>query len=78
MPASIRALLWRILHLGRRSRSETTLNTELEFHLQKEIEENLKRGKDPEEARRHALIALGGLDQTREAYLQTWGIRWPH
>jgi putative ABC transport system permease protein len=76
MLGSMRAILWRLLHLTRRSESEASLDGELEFHLQMEIEENLRQGMSPAEARRHALIALGGLDHTREAYLQTWGISW--
>ena len=55
MPASIRAFLWRILHLNHRTKSEATLANELEFHLQMEIEENLRQGMSSEEARRQAL-----------------------
>ena len=76
MLTSIRAFFWRISRLGRRSRAETTLDTELNFHLQMETEENLGRGMNPKEARRQALIALGGLDQTREACQDLRGIRW--
>jgi len=76
MPGSMRAFLWRLLRLARRSKSEASLDGELEFHLRMEIEENLSRGMGPEEARRHALIALGGLDQTKEACRETRGIKW--
>lgn len=76
MLESIRAFLWRVIHLMRPSRSESSFDRELEFHLQMEIEENLRRGMGPEEARRHAHIALGGLDQTKEACRETRGIRW--
>lgn len=68
MRAPIRAFLWRLAHLGRRSRSESSFEGELEFHLQMEIEENLRQGMSPEEARRRALVALGGLDQTKERH----------
>ena len=68
--------MWRISHLHRRTKSEATLDGELKFHLQMEIEENLRQGMSPEEARRQALIALGGLEQTREACRQACGIRW--
>lgn len=76
MLASIRAFLWRMLHLGRRRKSEAILDGELGFHLQMEIEDNLRRGMSPIEARRRALIALGGQDQTKEAYRETRSIRW--
>ncbi|MGA2262590.1 MAG: permease prefix domain 1-containing protein, partial [Acidobacteriota bacterium] len=76
MLASIRAFLWRILHLNRLTKSEAALNGELEFHLQMEIEQNLRQGMSREEARRQALIALGGLEQTKEACRETCAIRW--
>ena len=75
MLASIRAFLWRVIHLNRRTKSEATLANELEFHLQMEVEKNLRQGMSPEEARRQALIALGGLEQTKEEYRDTRRIR---
>ncbi|HYK92145.1 MAG TPA: ABC transporter permease, partial [Acidobacteriota bacterium] len=41
---------------------------ELESHLQMHIEDNLRSGMTVEEARRDAIIKLGGLDQTKEIY----------
>jgi len=41
---------------------------ELEFHLRMEIEEQLRRGLPPAEARRVALLRSGGIDAAREAY----------
>jgi putative ABC transport system permease protein len=76
MLSSIRAFLWRILHLKRRTKSEATLDGELEFHLQMEMEQNLRQGMVHEEARRQALISLGGLEQTKEACRETCTIRW--
>jgi predicted permease len=76
MLASIRAFVWRVIHLARRSGSESSFERELEFHLQMEIDENLRQGMSYEEARRQALLALGGLEQTREACRQACGIRW--
>src|SRR5438309_786561 len=40
---------------------------ELQFHLEKEIEKNIGVGMSREEARRQALIAFGGVQQTRES-----------
>ena len=45
---------------------ENDANDELRFHLEKEIEQNIARGMSPAEARRQALIAFGGVQQTRE------------
>ncbi|MBZ5495583.1 MAG: ABC transporter permease [Acidobacteriia bacterium] len=76
MWASIRAFLWRLIHLVRCSGSESSFERELEFHLRMEISENLRRGMNAEEARRQALIAIGGMDQTKEACREASGIRW--
>src|SRR5689334_7783709 len=51
---------------GRR-RQESDMHDELRFHLEHEIEQNIARGMVPAEARRQALIAFGGVDQTRES-----------
>ncbi|MBZ5499087.1 MAG: ABC transporter permease [Acidobacteriia bacterium] len=75
MLASIRAFLWRIVHFNRRTKSEATLDGELEFHLQMEIEQNFRQGMNHEEARRQALIALGGLEQTMEECRDVLAVR---
>jgi predicted permease len=41
---------------------------ELEAHLQLHIDDNLRAGMSPAEARRHALIMLGGIEQVKEMY----------
>ncbi len=78
MPASIRAFLLRISQLNRGKKSEAILDRELEFHLQMEIEDNLRRGMGPTEARRRALIALGGVEQTKEEWRDAKGTRILH
>src|SRR6185369_5158288 len=47
-------------------RRENDANDELRFHLEKEMEQNIAKGMPPVEARRQALIAFGGVQQTRE------------
>ncbi|HEY9281942.1 MAG TPA: ABC transporter permease [Pyrinomonadaceae bacterium] len=47
---------------------------ELEFHLRMHVEDNVRAGMTPEEARRHALAKLGGLAQTKEAHRRRRGI----
>jgi len=56
----------RLRSLLRRTDVEEELNAELQFHLDREIEENLAAGMSPEEARYAARRALGGLDQRKE------------
>jgi predicted permease len=48
------------------SRKERELDEELAFHLEKETEENVRRGMSPEEARRAALVRFGGVEKTKE------------
>ena len=38
------------------------------------VEDNLRRGMTPEEARRQALVALGGVQKVREAYRDRAGL----
>src|SRR6476469_431902 len=67
----MRALRRRLLRLAgviRRPRGRGELAEELASHLQLHIDDNLRRGLTPEEARRQALVVLGGLTQTAEAY----------
>ena len=44
------------------------MSAELQSHLQLHIDDNLKAGMSPDDARRRALIALGGIDQAKEQY----------
>ena len=52
--------------LARRRQIETEVEEELAFHLEQETQANLNRGLSGTEARRVALIELGGLTQTAE------------
>ncbi|MGH8176222.1 MAG: ADOP family duplicated permease [Steroidobacter sp.] len=42
------------------------LDEELRFHIDAQIERNLRAGMPPAEARRHALLRFGGVQRTRE------------
>ena len=48
------------------ARGEAHLDDELESHLQLDIDERVRRGATPEVARREALLAMGGLEPTKE------------
>ena len=68
--------LWLSLRtLIRPRRSESDLDEELRFHLEMEIEHKVAQGMSPAAARRAALVALGGIDQTKEASRDAWGWR---
>jgi len=72
----LRSLLKRISALFQRNQRDTELAAELESHLQFHIEDNLRAGMSPAEARRQALIKLGGLDQTKESVRARRGLPW--
>ena len=42
------------------------MDEELEFHLEQQIEANVAAGMTPQEARRQAAIAFGGVERARE------------
>ncbi len=58
---------WRRLRsLRRRSAVESRLGDEIHFHIDRQIEKNLRAGMSPEEARRQALIRFGNVEFARE------------
>src|SRR5580693_4376888 len=64
----LRALITRFAELFRKPRRERELAAEMESHLQMHIDDNLRSGMTPQEARRQALLRLGGIEQTKEIY----------
>ena len=59
--------------LFHRSRAERDLDRELRFHLERQISDNLAAGMSPTEARRDALLKLGGIDRVKE---EVRDVRW--
>jgi len=55
--------------------SESQMNSELRFHLEELIDENVARGMTPEEARRRALLEFGGHEQLKEDLRDVYRIR---
>src|SRR5271167_2276797 len=49
-----------------RKQVEQDMDAELRYHVERETEENIRRGMAPSEARRTALIYIGGVEQTKE------------
>lgn len=58
----------------RRRRLERELDEELSSHLEMSIERNLRNGMSPSQARREALVSLGGVEQTKEIYREQSGL----
>src|SRR5690348_6427088 len=68
------ALLKRLANLFGSARRDDELAAELKSHLQLHLEDNLRAGMSEEQARREALMKLGGLEQTKEAYRDRRGL----
>src|SRR5262245_62064747 len=63
-----REWILRVGGLFNKQRKDRELDEEIQSHLQMHIEDNLRSGMTVEEARRVALIKLGGIESTKEAY----------
>ncbi len=58
------------------NRMEREMEAEVRFHLERETEENIRRGMSPEAARAAALRAFGGVAQVKEECRDARGGRW--
>src|SRR5215470_3613476 len=64
----LRKLFHRLRAGLRRRNIEREMDRELQFHLEMETAENVRRGMSEEEARRAALLSFGGVERTKESY----------
>src|SRR5688572_23069171 len=71
---SLRSTLLRLTAVFRRKTLDRDLAAEMESHLQLHIDDNIKAGMTPTEARRQAIIALGGIEQAKERYRDRRGL----
>jgi putative ABC transport system permease protein len=71
----LRALWMRLGGLVRR-RDDEDFTAELESHVAMDTEGGIHEGLDAAEARRRALVRLGGMEQTRQAYRDRRGLPW--
>ena len=72
----LRAWAMRLGGMFRRGRRDAALAAELEAHLQMHVEEKMRAGMGEDEARREALLKLGGIEQTKEMYRERRGLPW--
>ncbi len=70
----VRAMLMRLAGLFRKDRRDREFTAEMESHLQMHIEDNLRAGMTKAEARREALMKLGGVEQNKEIYRDQRGL----
>jgi putative ABC transport system permease protein len=66
----------RLSGLFRRRKLDADFAAELESHLALHTEENIRTGLSPAEARRQALIRLGGVEQTRQSHRERRTLPW--
>lgn len=69
-----RALARMVVTLRGYGSADDDLRAEMEAHLEMETEENVRRGMRPDEARRQAMIASGGLVQAAESVREQRGL----
>ncbi|PYQ21061.1 MAG: hypothetical protein DMF79_08980, partial [Acidobacteria bacterium] len=69
-----RAFWVRALGFLDRERREREFAEELASHLDMHVEDNLRAGMAPEEARRAALLKLGGVEQVKELHRERRGL----
>ena len=72
----LRSALARILGVFNKDSADDDLRAEFESHLEMETAEYIRRGMSPDEARRTALMASGGLSQAAEAVREQRGLPW--
>ncbi len=68
-------LLERVRALVFRRRAETDLTEELRYHVERDVEERVRRGAESGAARRAALLAFGGVDRYSEEVRDARGVR---
>ena len=72
----LRALWMRLCGLLRKPQGDIDFEAELASHLAMHTDDGIRSGLSSEEARRQALIRLGGAEQTRQAYRERRGLPW--
>src|SRR5262249_29572775 len=70
----LRELILRFGGLFNKQHKDLDLDEELQSHLQLHIDDNLRLGMTPEEAQGQAMIKLGGIESTKEAYREQRGL----
>src|SRR4030095_9848661 len=73
--AMLKKLRLRLRALFFKSKMDDELQAELQFHLEREVEENIVRGMTPEEARSAAFRSFGGVERVREESREVRGVR---
>jgi len=73
---SLRVFFARLRSLFRKQKLEDELAAEIESHLEMQVEDLVRQGITPEEARYIALRKFGGVDQVKETYRDGRTLPW--
>jgi putative ABC transport system permease protein len=72
--------LWRVwaraTGLFRKSRRDREMAQEFESHVQMHVDDNIRAGMSPEQARREALVKFGGMEAAKESVRETSRLMW--
>src|SRR5215472_5614087 len=71
---TLRELLARLASFFRKQARDEDFDQEMAAHLEFAVQENLRRGMPFDEARRRALIDIGGISQARELHRESRGL----
>src|SRR6266566_5266976 len=69
-------MMWQLANWFRRKKLESGVDRELRYHLDRRIIDLERSGLPTEEARREALLELGGIAQIQEEVRDIWLTRW--
>ncbi len=72
----MRVWLLRLAGLFSKTRREGDFADEIESHLQMHMDDNLRAGMTPEQARREAILQLGGVEQAKQVYRERGTMPW--
>jgi hypothetical protein len=76
MMRKLRAYALRLAGVFRGRRADADFAAELDSHIALHTDAGIQAGLTPEEARRQALIRLGGVDQTQQAHRERRTLPW--
>ena len=71
---TLRALALRLRGMFRRASDEREFEAQIQADIELSVEDAIRAGLSPDEARRQALVQFGGLDATREAWRDRRGL----
>ena len=73
---ALREAVERVRSFFKKPERDADLDAEIAAHLELAVEENLRQGMKPEEARRQALVRFGGVPQAMERQRAARGLPW--